>query len=252
MRRLGVVSYNIHRAVGLDGRQSPERIGALLAPLDADVIALQELHAHAHPRGWMEHLDYLAEVTQMNAVAGPTLVRHAGRYGNGLLTRLPIRATRSLDLSHPHREPRGAVEALLDVDGVPLAAVVTHLGLLPWERHEQVARLVSWLAKSRAEAMVLMGDFNEWRPRSPRLACLDAALAPSRAVPTYPAFLPVWPLDRIWARWPAELLRISTVRGPGVRVASDHLPLQAEVALFAGYNETQRPKRGSPGSGSQV
>ena len=40
--QLTFASYNIHKAVGIDGRFDPDRIIAVLRELDADVIALQE------------------------------------------------------------------------------------------------------------------------------------------------------------------------------------------------------------------
>ena len=40
---LRIVTYNIHRCRGLDRRVRPERIAEVLAAVDADVIALQEV-----------------------------------------------------------------------------------------------------------------------------------------------------------------------------------------------------------------
>ena len=40
-----VATYNIHDAVGGDGRFAPERIVAVLAEIDADIVALQEVGA---------------------------------------------------------------------------------------------------------------------------------------------------------------------------------------------------------------
>ena len=42
-RTLRVATYNIHRASGLDGRTRLERIAAVLAGIDADIVALQEV-----------------------------------------------------------------------------------------------------------------------------------------------------------------------------------------------------------------
>ena len=42
-RMLRVATYNIHRGRGLDGRTRLERIAAVLATIDADVVALQEV-----------------------------------------------------------------------------------------------------------------------------------------------------------------------------------------------------------------
>lgn len=42
-RPLRVVTYNIHKCRGLDGRVRPERIAGVLGELNADIIALQEV-----------------------------------------------------------------------------------------------------------------------------------------------------------------------------------------------------------------
>ena len=41
--RIRVATYNIHKCRGLDRRTSAERIAAVIAELDADVVALQEV-----------------------------------------------------------------------------------------------------------------------------------------------------------------------------------------------------------------
>jgi endonuclease/exonuclease/phosphatase family metal-dependent hydrolase len=41
--RIRVASYNIHKCRGLDRRTDPERIAKIIAELDADVVALQEI-----------------------------------------------------------------------------------------------------------------------------------------------------------------------------------------------------------------
>ena len=42
-RTVRVATYNIHRCRGMDGRTRPDRTAAVLASLDADVLALQEV-----------------------------------------------------------------------------------------------------------------------------------------------------------------------------------------------------------------
>ena len=42
-RQVRVATYNIHRARGLDGRTRIERIAGVLAMIDADIVALQEV-----------------------------------------------------------------------------------------------------------------------------------------------------------------------------------------------------------------
>jgi hypothetical protein len=46
MDRFRMATYNIHKGRGLDGRVSIERIGRVLAEVDADLVALQEVVSH--------------------------------------------------------------------------------------------------------------------------------------------------------------------------------------------------------------
>ena len=39
---LRVATYNVHACVGTDGRHDPDRVAAVIAELDADIVALQE------------------------------------------------------------------------------------------------------------------------------------------------------------------------------------------------------------------
>src|SRR5206468_7922998 len=81
MPTLRLASYNVHRAIGRDRRCEPERILAVLREIDADVLALQEVEAHDDGG---DMLAWLATETGFQPVAGTTLMRHDGHYGNGL------------------------------------------------------------------------------------------------------------------------------------------------------------------------
>jgi endonuclease/exonuclease/phosphatase family metal-dependent hydrolase len=96
MAAMRLASYNVHRAIGRDRRTDPERILGVIREMDADVVALQEVEAH-DTGGDM--LAWLARETGMHAVAGTTLARRDGHYGNGLLSRFDIKGTELVDLS---------------------------------------------------------------------------------------------------------------------------------------------------------
>lgn len=210
----------------MDGARDPERVGSVLRELDAGVIGLQEVDS----RRGHDQFVRLAEVSGHQPLCGATIGRgEAARYGNLLLTRLPILSERHHDLSVPGREPRGALEALLDVGGRPLRVVVTHLGLSWRERGLQARRLVAALPEDDLPT-VLLGDLNTWVPREPALRFLQARFGPGPAPATFPSRYPVFALDRAWA--PARTLRgHGVVRDRLARLASDHLPVHASVAL---------------------
>ena len=230
MRALRIASYNVHRAKGRDRRTEPERILQVLREIDADVVALQEVEAHDQGDAM---LAWLGKQLDSAAIAGTTLVRKDGHYGNGLLARCHcIVRTELVDLSWRNREPRGAIAADLDFgDGRLLKVVATHLGLRPAERREQVERLVKLFTWNEQERAVLMGDVNEWLLWGRPLRRLHRYFDRTRAVPTFPSRRPVLALDRVWTH-PGSILRgLKAHDSPLARVASDHLPLVASIEL---------------------
>ena len=221
-------SYNIHRAIGKDRRRDSARISTVIGELQADVIGLQEVDWHHDHDDGASQFEYLAHMPGYLSFAGPNLRDHRGHYGNLLLTRLPMQRTRRMDLSEPNREPRGAIDADLDVGGACLRLIVTHLGLGTWERRRQTARLEEAVARRPGQPTLLIGDFNEWIPGSPTLRPL-LKLCTTAAMPaTYPAICPFLALDRILACGFSSAPRVRTHASPLARQASDHLPVVSE------------------------
>lgn len=228
MSILKLASYNVHRGIGRDRKFVPQRILGVIDEIDPDVIALQEVEAHDSGD---DMLAWLAHKTGYQAIAGTTLRRHDGHFGNGMLSRCPVRAKSLCDLSWRRREPRGAIAADVDCGDGVLRVVATHLGLRPAERREQVERvlrLFSWKENDRA---VLMGDLNEWFLWGQPLRHLHRYFDETPAFATFPSGYPMFALDRVWTH-PGTMLRsLSVHKSPLARVASDHLPLVATLEL---------------------
>ncbi len=224
-----VVSYNIHLAIGRDGRYLPQRIGDVLLEADADVVALQEVQLGG---SGFDMLAYLAEVTGYHALAGQTLAHpEHGAYGNAILTRRAVRAVRRIDLSVPRREPRGALDVEVDGGSQPLRVIATHLGLRPAERRWQIKRLLRAFEDDESMATVLIGDLNEWFLWGRPLRWLHAYFKETPAPSTFPSGRPVFALDRVWVRPHRLLQAVYAHRTPLARVASDHLPLVGLIRL---------------------
>ena len=229
--RLRVASYNIHECVGGDGRRDAERVALVLREIDADVIGLQEVDARLGTTRMSMQMQYLANTLRLHAVAGPTLQRGSGHYGNALLTRRPVLDVRHVDLTVYRREPRGAIDADLDVDGAVVRVIVTHLGLLPGERRTQVRRLLDILGRPRSDVVILLGDIHEWFSVGRPLRWLHSRLGQTAGVATFPAARPVFALDRIWVHPRPAMLSLTAHATPIARVASDHLPVTADVGF---------------------
>ena len=229
---LRIATYNIHGGLGVwtarSAQRLQERVAQVVAELDADVVALQEV-----PLGGSDAPDVLAhlrETTGMHAAAGPTLDTPRRRYGNAVLSRLPIGAARTLDLSFHGREPRGALDADIECGAVLLRIVATHLGLSAGERSKQVRMLLNAFDTTELP-VILLGDINEWFIHGRALRALVTHFRRAPAPRTFPTFCPIFSLDRIWVHPGEWLTGVSVHRSALARKASDHFPLIAEINI---------------------
>lgn len=234
-----VATYNIHGCVGVDGRCDPSRTAAVLREIAPDIACLQEVDARRRFVPSLDQWAYLGEATGLSVVAGRRVGERLGRFGNAILTRFPVLSVRTIDLSVGDYEPRGAIDADLIIGERVLRVLATHFGLRLAERRWQAARLIAALGEAPAsnrpvpDAILLMGDLNEWRGRRGGLRALDRRLGPGAVPRTFPSWMPVLPLDRIYAAGPAVLRRVEVYRSPLARLASDHLPLVADLCWSA-------------------
>lgn len=230
---LRIATYNVHACVGRDGRHDPDRVAKVIAELDADVIALQEFTYPASVALNTRTPVVLTTLDRYQCALGPTRERThqtvAECFGNALLTRHPIVEVHRLDISIERREPRGALAATLDIDGTPLHVLAAHLGLRIHERRFQVRQIMNYVESLQHAFFVVLGDFNDWLPGRSVVHVLDRRLGRPPRAPSFPVFWPVVSLDRIWVHPASALRRVFAHATPTTRVASDHLPVVAEI-----------------------
>jgi endonuclease/exonuclease/phosphatase family metal-dependent hydrolase len=246
--RLRVLSWNIHRAIGVDRRFRPERVASVIGYYHPDVAMLQEVDDGA-PRS--RGLDLGRELARAlgyeHWAIGHNVTLRKGRYGNATLSRWPIRRERNIDLTIGFLRRRGCQHtriALRTPAGRTrrLEVFNLHLGLSARERDRQVALL----ARSREFASlpygvptVVAGDYNDWRSRlRPFFVDLLGFRSATggntdreRAIATFPSFFPQGALDRVYYRGPLRLAGAKRCRLGLSRVASDHLPVIVDFDL---------------------
>jgi endonuclease/exonuclease/phosphatase family metal-dependent hydrolase len=229
-RALTVATWNIHGAIGADGRYAPARIVDVLREVDADIVALQEVASEQAHENFLRDLE---RETGFHVAAGLLRQRHGDDFGNALLSRYPVQSVEHLDLTVDHYEPRGAIDVCIDVGiALPLRVIATHLGLRPGERREQVRRIISAFERDSPHPTLLMGDLNEWFLWGRPLRWLHAHFRNiPPAPPTFPARRPVFALDRIWVSPSGGVTRLARHSSSLARVASDHLPLVADIVV---------------------
>lgn len=242
---LRVITYNIHRAIGVDRRFRPERIVRILRHYDPDVVLLQEVDEGA-PRSRELNLakELAAAAGYPHFALGHNVSLKKGRYGNATLSRFPILRERNIDLSVAESWiRRGCQHTTLDLNanGLRLEVFNLHLGLSARERSKQIELLKRSheLSSVDPQTPVLVGgDFNDWRSLLQPLftnglgfgCATERPRGPYRCIPTYPAFSPQGGLDRLYHRG-MKLLSVHSCRLQIARVASDHLPVLAEFEV---------------------
>jgi endonuclease/exonuclease/phosphatase family metal-dependent hydrolase len=241
-----IVTYNVHRCVGIDGRLSPRRIADVLAACEPDIVALQELDVRRARTGLVDQAHEIAFDLEMDMHFHPAFTVMEEAYGDAILTSYPLRLIKAGPLPGlarlPRLEPRGALWAAIDVGGAELQVLNTHLGLVGRERMAQVERLLGpeWLGGGEArDPLILLGDFNMlsrsrvYRRLASRFG--DAARAPgvARPGPTFPTRFPTLRIDHVFATPSVKVRRLDVPRTALSRLASDHLPLVVDFEIVS-------------------
>lgn len=240
--RVRVVTWNIHKGVGSDLRYCMDRITEVLAACEPDVVALQEAFLFHGRHGGEEQPAILAERLGLeHRAVGWNVPRRRGVYGNATLSRLPLGATENICLKWGVKKQRSALYTRVQAQGRPLHLFNVHLGLAHFERKDQMA----WVAghcDTRAgddEPVVILGDTNDWSNRLHRQTLAGSGFTCAtgregrRPHPTYPSWLPVGALDRVYHRGPVRVVDAFPARDALARRASDHLPVIADLELEA-------------------
>lgn len=236
--RFRVVTYNIHKGIGgVDRKYRLDRIVETLGHLKPDVVCLQEVDDGVPRSRHERQAEVLSEELSLPHVAFQRNVRlKQGAYGNAILSRFALTDVINVELRVPLKKNRRALLAhctLRDQKHRHRILVASmHLGLAGFERQMQLRRLLShrMLAHTTSRsAIVLCGDYNDvWGTLGSRIMRPAGFSSVSRATKTFPAVLPMRPLDRIFFRGPLKMDHAFASRSKVARQASDHLPLVAD------------------------
>jgi endonuclease/exonuclease/phosphatase family metal-dependent hydrolase len=232
---LRIATYNIHRCRGMDRRVAPARIVEVLRNIDADVVALQEV-VGAGPEGSGQAEEIGAALGMGWVMACVRLLRQH-QFGNVVLSRHPIVHHSQYDLSWRTCEPRACQRADVEIGGQIVRIYNVHLGTAVLERRYQAGRLASYVHDHRvAPPKIILGDFNEWmrglatKTLSSLFESVDIAAHLKRRR-TYPGLFPVVHLDHIYYEGHVEVRRVEMPRTGKALMASDHLPLIADLRI---------------------
>ena len=233
---LTFLTYNIHKGIGNDRLYNLDRIIHICKDIDADFIALQEVD-HGAPRSrYEDQASLIAERLGMEYVLGLNVRLKQGSYGNAIFSRYPILKHTNINLTWTIKKPRACLAARVSLpENRELIVMDYHLGLAGIERIKQVKMLLgsSFLKDSHGIPCVMMGDSNDrahkLNPILKKAGFEDTCL--NTKIFTFPAFAPVWRLDKIFYNSRLTLKEHHVIRTRLTRTASDHLPVYAKFRI---------------------
>ncbi len=241
-----IVTYNVHRCVGTDRKLDVNRIVEVIAELEPDIVALQELDVGRARTDMVDQAHEIAQGLEMAFHFHPAMKVEEELYGDAILTHYPERLVQAAPLpGHNYisalLEPRGALWVAIDIEGTEVQIINTHLGLVAREKKNQAIALAgpTWAGHPRFKSPgILLGDFNSQPGAAPHRAIgrvlKDArALLPAhrRVGPTYSTKMPLFRIDHVFVTDGIAVRAMFAAHSPLIRLASDHLPLVMDFDL---------------------
>ena len=244
-----VLSYNIHKGFSTASRKYVlEQIRGAIKSVHADLVFLQEVlgdhkrHSRRIPN-WptTSQFEYLADSVWTHYAYGKNAVYNAGHHGNAILSKFPFIEWENIDVSTNALENRGLLHGVVHVPDrdLRLHVICLHLDLLERGRRRQIDYLAERIGEvvPEDEPLIVAGDFNDWRERiTDRLAFqLDLQEAHldlhDQHARTFPSWLPVLKLDRVYFRG-FKPLHATVLTGEPWRQLSDHAAYFSELQFL--------------------
>lgn len=241
MKTIRLLTYNIHKGIGgRDRRYQLDRVIHVIGHERPDLVCLQEVDQNLRRSGHDDQPTRLAEALGLEHRLFQLNHRlRNGGYGNLILSRWPFQTRHHVSLKMGWRKTRGAQLVHVETPSGTLHLVNWHLGLAEHERHWQVRCLLDHQLFQKAATMptLIAGDTNDWRQtlaRGPfdRHGFHQVTAPPSR-FRSFPAFVAMGALDKVYSRGPLAIEQARVVRGKLARDASDHLPVVVDFRLHA-------------------
>lgn len=245
---LTVMSFNIASGKRIDGELELELTAQAIEQGRVDIAGLQEVDRNFSSRSkFWDQAKWLSKRLGMNMAYGPNLIdRGAGgtrpkrEYGNAILSHYPIVSFKNHDLSavetHPENfEPRGMLEAVIEVAGQRFSFYNTHLSLIDEIVDRNLTEILT-ITAGNPLPQLLVGDFNA-SPSTKHIQRFSKHFHNAFGAGPYPDTYKKQgdhgqKIDYIFHNNHFESLEAWTIQSE----ASDHVPIVAKIRNLQNYN----------------
>jgi endonuclease/exonuclease/phosphatase family metal-dependent hydrolase len=246
--QLKILTYNIHKGFSPGNRRFVfHQIHTALQSVNPDVLCLQEMqgeHQEYERRivNWPDctQSEFLAKDNWPHYAYAQNATYRIGHHGNAILSKLSLISWENINVSPYRQASRSLLHGILEMTkgNTALHIICVHFGLFGKERRGQITQLCARIDSHvpHDAPLIVAGDFNDWGGVAERYFFQHLDLQDTyfclhgHRVKTYPAWLPVLPMDRIYYRGLqlTSCERFTNAPWPNL---SDHVPLMATFQL---------------------
>ena len=249
VKSIKILTYNIHKGFSpINRRFILHEIKSSLHLIDAHVVFLQEVHGERnisikHSNSWPsnQQFEFIADQVWHHHAYGKNAIYKSGHHGNAILSKYPFVEWENINVSMLKSASRSLLHGAIEIPGTNqrIHVICVHLGLFGLERERQLSTLAKRI-KSHVPSnapLIIAGDFNDWRGRAGYYLYHDLGVKEAfknkngAYARTFPAWLPVLSMDRIYFRG-LNLINCIHLHGAPWHRLSDHTPLLAEFRLI--------------------
>ncbi len=240
--KIKLVTLNIQKGWSLGKRKKTlSQIKNCIVDLGATVVCLQEVAGITPALEKQSQFEFLADGIWSHYAYGKNAVYSRGHHGNAILSKLPFVSYENYDISNHRLERRGILKGVMNLPNNRLRnlyVMTVHLDLTAWGRHRQIKKLCKMIEQSvpPQAPLIVCGDFNDWQEKLSSYIFERVGMSEAykdktgEHARTFPTFLPLLKLDRIYYR-NLNLLQAYRLDSPKWHQLSDHLGLCVEFDI---------------------
>jgi endonuclease/exonuclease/phosphatase family metal-dependent hydrolase len=218
-----ILTYNIHKGFNASNRRFVlHEMKEALQHINADIVFLQEIQGEHKLKqnnidDWPDNsqFEFLADQVWHHHAYGKNAIYKSGHHGNAILSKYPFVEWENINVSLMKNASRSLLHGSMQIPGheKKLHVICVHLGLLPFEREKQLITLTQ-----RINSHIALGVYEVFKNITGNHAR------------SFPAWLPILHMDRIYARG-IDALHCQKLNQSPWRRLSDHTPLVASFRL---------------------
>ncbi len=242
--QLRIITYNIHKGFSAGNRHFIlHQIREALLETKADILFIQEMQGEHKEyeqkhKNWPEctHSEFLAQEVWPHVAYAKNAQYSVGHHGNAILSKFALQHWENINVSPFSWASRSLLHGEIKLPGAnsELHIICIHLGLIGMERRRQLELLCKRIDEHvpQEAALIVAGDFNDWTGQAEKKFYQHLQLKEAyrtlhnRYARTFPAWLPILRMDRIYYRG-LQLQSCDRLNHAPWNRLSDHAPLFA-------------------------